>query len=127
MEGKTINGRGELGKKGETIAVNFLKKQGYKIIERNYRSKVGEIDIIAREKGDIVFIEVKTRQSDNFGLPEEAVSYRKQRRLTKIALSYLTHHRLRGVNCRFDVVGILMKEDKVRNIELVKGAFEAIY
>jgi len=127
LGGRAIDRRKELGKKGEIVAANFLRKRGYEIVERNYRSRAGEIDIIAREKGDIVFIEVKTRRSSNFGLPQEAVSYRKQRRLTKIALSYLTYHRLRGVNCRFDVVGILMKEDKVRDIELIKGAFEAIH
>ncbi|RLE08726.1 YraN family protein [Candidatus Aerophobetes bacterium] len=127
LKGRFIK-RGKLGRRGEAIAVSFLKKQGYKIIERNYRSKLGEIDIIAREKDNIVFVEVKTRRSDDFGLPQEAVSYRKQRRLTKIALGYLAYHRLRGMNCRFDVVGILMgRGGEVKNVELIKGAFEATY
>ena len=97
LKGRFIK-RGKLGRRGEAIAVSFLKRQGYKIIERNYRSKLGEIDIIAREKDNIVFVEVKTRRSDDFGLPQEAVSYRKQYRLTKIALGYLAYHRLRGMS-----------------------------
>lgn len=85
------------------------------------------MDIIAKENEDVVFIEVKTRQSTDFGLPQEAVSYRKKRRLTRVARGYLAYRKLKEVNCRFDVVGILMKEDKVKNIELIKGAFEATY
>jgi len=103
-----------------------LKRKGYKIIERNYRSRSGEIDIIARDKKDLVFIEVKTRRSTDFGLPQEAVSYSKRRRLTRIALGYLAQRKLRDVNCRFDVVDILMKGNQVCDIELIKGAFEAV-
>ena len=67
----------EIGKKGETVAVRYLKKQGYRIIEQNYRSKAGEIDIIAREKQSLVFVEVKTRSSRSFGSPKWAITAKK--------------------------------------------------
>lgn len=118
--------RKELGKRGEKIAANFLKKQGYQIIERNYRAKMGEVDIVAREAETIVFIEVKTRRSTDFGLPEEALSYDKRRRLTKLALGYLSYYKIKDKNCRFDVVSILMDEDRVKDIRLIKNAFEAV-
>jgi len=125
-EKRTIDDKKVLGKRGEEIAIEFLKRKGYKLIERNYRSRLGEVDIVAREKEDLVFIEVKTRRSVNFGLPEEAVSYRKRYRLTRLALGYLAHHKLNEVNCRFDVVGILMQGNKVKDINLIKAAFGAI-
>ena len=71
----------EIGKKGETVAVRYLKKQGYRIVEQNYRSKVGEIDIIARDKQSLVFVEVKTRTNEKFGLPETSIT---QEKLEKI-------------------------------------------
>ena len=79
----------EKGKKGEDIAAARLRKEGYRIIERNYRCIYGEIDIIAMHSGDIVFVEVKSRKSDEFGSPEEAVGITKQRKISKVALNYL--------------------------------------
>ena len=103
-----------------------MKKQGYRIIERNYQARIGEIDIVAREGESIVFIEVKTRRSTDFGLPEEALSNDKRRRLTKLALGYLAYHKIKNKNCRFDVVSILMDEDRVKDVRLIKNAFEAV-
>ncbi len=118
--------RKELGNRGEEVAANFLKKQGYQIIERNYQARMGEVDIVAREGKSIVFIEVKTRRSTDFGLPEEALSYDKRRRLTKLALGYLAYHKIKNKNCRFDVVSILVNEDRVKDVRLIKNAFEAV-
>jgi len=117
--------RKKLGNRGEKIAAKFLRKHAYQIVERNYRSLLGEIDIVAKEDENIVFVEVKTRRSTDFGLPEEALSYDKRRRLTRLALNYLAYHKIKNVNCRFDVVSVLMDEDKVKNVQLIKNAFSA--
>lgn len=112
-----------LGKSGEEKAVGLLKENGYKILVRNYRTRLGEIDIIAKDKGTIAFIEVKTRNSDKFGLPSEAVSGLKQRQISKAALLYLKENRLLDKPARFDVVSIDCGEDKPR-LDLIKNAFE---
>jgi putative endonuclease len=113
----------ELGKKGEGKALRFLKKRGYRIIEKNYVCKMGEMDIIAKEKDTLVFIEVKTRTSTMFGPPQLAVNSSKQRQLSKVALNYLKEKQLEDVKARFDVVAILL-EQKGEEIELIKDAFE---
>jgi putative endonuclease len=113
----------ELGKKGEEVALRFLKKKGYRIIERNYVCKMGEMDIIAREKDTLVFIEVKTRTSTMFGPPQLAVHSSKQRQLSKVALYYLKEKRLEDAKARFDVVAILL-EQKGEEIELIRDAFD---
>jgi len=122
-----ISARQALGRKGEEVAVDFLKKQGYRIIKRNYRCRAGEIDIVVKEGSSLVFVEVKSRRSTHFGLPEEAVSYEKRRHLTRVALGYLTHHRIKETKCRFDVVSVLMNDHGVKEIRLIKNAFEAVY
>ncbi len=105
----------------ETEAANYLSEQGYQVLTRNYRCKLGEIDIIARESGYLVFIEVKYRTSVEMGLPEEAITILKQRRITNTAKYYLHVNRLsENTPCRFDVVVILKKE-----IRLIKHAFDA--
>jgi len=116
----------ELGKRGENIAVKFLREKGYKIIERNYRCPMGEVDIVAKDKKALVFVEIKTRTSTNFGLPEEAISYRKRQHLSKIASFYLLYYKIKEINCRFDVVSILINKNKIKDIHLIKNAFEAI-
>jgi putative endonuclease len=116
----------ELGKKGEDLAVRFLKKRGYRIIEKNYVCKMGEMDIIAKEKDTLVFVEVKTRTSTTFGPPQLAVNPTKQMQLSKVALSYLKAKQLEDVKARFDVVAILLGP-KGEEIELIKDAFELRY
>jgi len=113
----------ELGKKGEEVALRFLKKRGYRIIEKNYVCKLGEMDIIAKEKDTLVFIEVKTRTSTAFGPPQLAVNASKQRQLSKVALNYLKEKHLEDVKARFDVVAILLGQ-KGEEIELIKDAFD---
>lgn len=122
-----VDKRKKLGNRGEKIAAKLLRKQGYRIIEKNYHSRLGEIDIVANEGDSIVFVEVKTRRSTDFGLPEEALSYDKRRRLSKLALAYLAHRRIKDTNCRFDVVSILMDNNRANNIKLIKNAFPAVY
>ncbi|MCB4791740.1 MAG: YraN family protein [Elusimicrobia bacterium] len=109
-----------LGNLGEEKAVQYLTKNKYKILERNYRSNFGEVDIIAKENEDLVFIEVKLRRTNEFGLPIEAITGLKQKRIVKSALQYVKSKNLLKENIRFDVLLIGPQEDE---IEVVKSAF----
>ena len=120
------NKRQKFGEKGESLAARFLKKNGYKIIEQNYRTQLGEIDIIAREKKTIVFVEVKSRRSTRFGNPKWAVTPKKQRKISMVALYYLKTTRQTDVKARFDVVAITSNRDQPQ-IEIVKNAFDLAY
>jgi len=111
-----------LGKEGEDRAARFLAKQGYKILERNYSTPQGEIDLIALHRGEIVFVEVKTRTNEAYGAPELAVNPRKQMRMIKAALGYIKYKKLHQVPCRFDVVAISAATAK--EIDLIENAFE---
>lgn len=102
-----MNNQQVYGLKGEALAVKYLKKQGYKIIARNYKCPIGEIDIIAKHKGVLVFIEVKSRNSLAFGRPVEAVDEFKQRKLEQLASFYINTNKLYDVFARFDVVEVL--------------------
>ncbi|OGP56570.1 MAG: YraN family protein [Deltaproteobacteria bacterium RBG_13_52_11b] len=113
----------ELGKKGEELALRYLRKNGYRIFERNYVCKMGEIDIIAKEKDTLAFIEVKTRTSTAFGPPQLAVNSAKQMQLSKVALCFLKEKCLEDVKARFDVVAILLGP-KGPEIELIRDAFD---
>ncbi len=116
----------QFGEKGESIAVNCLKKQGYRIIELNYRNKLGEIDIIAKQGETLVFIEVKARKSSRFGRPELAVTPKKQRKISMVALYYLKSTKQSNAKARFDVVAINSTDDGP-NIKIIKNAFELAY
>lgn len=111
------------GRAGEKIAVTYLKKEGYRIYETNYRCPLGEIDIIAHEKNEIVFIEVKTRRSNQLGYPEQAVGLKKQAKLSQLALWYLQEKKLPDINARFDVIAITLF-DHGNEIKLIKNAFD---
>jgi len=114
------------GKKGESLAAWYLRNKGYKIIEQNYRRRVGESDIIAREKKTIVFVEVKSRKSVRYGSPKWAVTPQKQRKISMVALYYLKATRQTDVKARFDVVAITDNRDEPQ-IEIIKNAFELAY
>jgi putative endonuclease len=116
----------QLGKAGEVAAAGFLEKNGYKVLHKNYKSKLGEIDIVALDKETVCFIEVKTRTSNAFGFPYEAVSRFKQRQIAKAALVYLKTKCLLHKKARFDVVSILYAGN-TPNIKLVKNAFELVH
>ncbi len=116
----------ELCRKGETLAGKILKKKGYKILKRNYVSRYGEIDIIAYSRGTVSFVEVKTRQSENYGPPELAVTKEKRKKIVRTALNYLAINRIEDTDCSFDVVSILYKEDDDKpEIEFFESAFTA--
>ena len=115
-----------LGDRGERAAVRFLKKAGFKIIARQYRNSSGEIDIIAMDRQQVVFVEVKTRRSTDAGQPHEAVDRRKQQKLTNLALAWLKRHKRLGQSARFDVISIVWPEDSAEPaIEHFRHAFEA--
>lgn len=111
------------GKIGEDKAALLLTNNGYKILARNYRTKLGEIDIIAKDKDTICFIEVKARKDCRFGFPQEAISTAKQRHLAKVALMFLKQKNLLHKNARFDVVSIIYSQDAPK-LDLIKNAFE---
>ncbi|MGB8990458.1 MAG: YraN family protein [Desulfobaccales bacterium] len=114
--------RRQLGDHGEDLAAAALKQQGYKILERNYVTPLGEIDLIARQGKTLVIVEVKTRKSLTFGSPQEAVSFAKQQRLRRLADYYLKDKRLVGKSVRFDVVAVTMTGDDPQ-VEIITGAF----
>ena len=114
-----------MGTKGEDSALRFLKHRGYRIIQRNYRCRFGEVDIIAADGDIIVFIEVKSRTSDAFGRPEEAVVTRKQQRISQTARHYLAVHDLVDRDARFDVVAIHFSPGG-ETVELIQDAFETV-
>jgi putative endonuclease len=112
-----------LGKSGEDAAVSLLKENGYKILVRNYKTKLGEIDIIARDRDTFCFVEVKTRHSDRFGLGQESILRSKQRQISKVALMFLKEKNLLDKKARFDVVSVMYSKDTPK-LDLIKNAFE---
>jgi putative endonuclease len=114
-----------LGAKGEDLAVRYLKKKGYKVIERNYRCQWGEIDLVARQGDTLVFVEIKARSSSDFGLPQDAVGRFKQEKLVHVARAYMAEHRLKDeITARFDVVAVHLTGSGP-DIELIQDAFQA--
>ena len=114
----------QLGKVGESAALEYLKKKKYKIIQTGFRFHRAEIDIIAVDRTTLVFIEVKTRRDHQYGFPEEAVSSVKQNQIRKAAEGYLVINKLENRECRFDVLS-LIPEDKSQNFSIrhYKDAF----
>lgn len=116
----------KFGREGEEAAVAFLKKKGYRILEKNFRAKVGEIDVIAEQDATVVFVEVKARADHQYGHPFNAVTPVKQRKIIQVAQSYLAKHRLMENSARFDVVGLTVDADNANSfqIELLENAFQ---
>ena len=117
-----LNPHQQFGKESEQLAAQFLKKKGYKILETNYKTKTGEIDIIAKHRGVLVFVEVKARKSNRFGNPKYAVTLKKQIKISKVALAYLKDTRQMNKRARFDVV--VITHTGQTQIEVVENAFE---
>ena len=115
--------RRQLGDHGEDLAAAALKQQGYKILERNYVTPLGEIDLVARQGQVLVVVEGKTRKSTRFGSPQEAVSAAKQGRLRRLAEYYLKAKRLTGSPVRFDVVAIFLSAGDAPQVEIIQDAF----
>lgn len=116
--------RRPIGGSGEDIAAAFLQDLGFRILTRNYRKRFGEIDIVAEEGDTLVFVEVKTRSSAAFGSPLEAVDARKQRRMARTALDYLSSRKEHGRPARFDVVAVRLQPQGPARIEHVRNAFD---
>ncbi|ABO50552.1 protein of unknown function UPF0102 [Desulforamulus reducens MI-1] len=117
--------RKALGNKGEEEACKYIQNLGYNIMERNYRCKIGELDIIAWDPvGMLVFLEVRSRSGRAFGVPEESVNYRKQNKLRMLAQQFLlTKSEFAKISCRFDVIGVYFnKEGSVQEIKHIKNA-----
>ena len=117
--------RAALGARGEERAAQHLESLGYEIVERNYRCRHGEIDIIAREKGDLVFVEVKTRRNNSFGYPSEAVDSRKRNKLALSGEQYLIDRDLGEIDCRFDVAEVYFIDGRPVSVDILTGAFSA--
>lgn len=113
----------DLGRQGEQMAEQFLCARGYEIIVRNYRCTYGEVDLVARDRDTLVFVEVRTQSGSSFGGPLESVTRRKQRQIAKAALHYVVRHRVENQALRFDVIGISW-DTSAPQIVHVKGAFE---
>ena len=112
----------KLGKAGEEAALQFLKKNNFKIVEKGFCFFRGEIDIIAYDHKTLVFIEVKSRRSHKYGFPEEALTPAKQKQLRRVALGYCTLHHIQDVECRFDVIS-LTYNNKEYTVSHIKNAF----
>ena len=126
FQGTRTQDRKKLGKVGEVIAYRYLKRRGYTILEKNYKTRMGEIDIVALDGDILAFVEVKMRRSDIYGLPEEAINLKKMRKLQWLAQLYIKHKNLYNRKVRFDVVSILARKGFCRkSIRLIKNAFYA--
>jgi putative endonuclease len=112
-----------LGKTGEDLACRELQRRGYVIVARRYRRRGGELDIVARHGGTLVFVEVKTRVGRRFGEAADAVTMWKRRRIGRIAMEYVMRHHLTGCPCRFDVVSIHFDDGRTA-VEVYQGAFD---
>src|SRR5437588_12351515 len=118
------NRRGVLGREAEDAAAKYLTRAGLRIVERNVRFALGEIDLVCRDRDVWVFVEVKCRQARWVDAPAAAVSWWKQRRLVQLAQLYLKWHRLADVRCRFDVVAVTIDDDGRRDIRHLPSAFD---
>lgn len=118
-----------IGNLGEDLAVSFLEGKRYRILERNYRCKGGEVDIVARDPRDksLVFVEVKARRDLSYGVPQLAVTPFKQRQISKAALTWLAKHRQQDTDARFDVIAILLADGGTPTIDHIVNAFELAY
>lgn len=116
------------GNQGEQLAAEHLQRNGYTLLERNFRSRGGEVDIVAKDRdGTLVFVEVKTRRSLAYGLPQLAVTPRKQSQIAKGALSWLSRKRLHDCSARFDVIAVLLHDGMVHELEHIVNAFDMAY
>lgn len=119
-----MNIRQKLGKLSENLAVQFLKRQGYKILDLNYRCPLGEVDIVAADKDTVAFIEVRSRSNKDCGFPFESINFDKKKHIIRTALYYQKRYNLYDYNVRFDVVSVLPEKTTGKiDIELIKDAF----
>ncbi|HEY0492160.1 MAG TPA: YraN family protein [Candidatus Dormibacteraeota bacterium] len=112
-----------LGASGEALAEEHLRGLGYSIIERDFRTPLGQLDLVAKDSDTLVFVEVKTRAGHGFGLPQEAVDRRKIRKLRQLALYYLKHAPHRGP-VRFDVIGLTVRDGRLLRVDHIRNAID---
>ena len=115
--------RKDVGNIGENIASKYLKAKGFRIVERNFRCRMGEIDIIADKDGDLYFVEVKTRKNERYGTPFESITLKKQQKIVKIAQYFLLRAK-KEVNCHFSVVGIMLGNQENHKVDFLENAFQ---
>jgi putative endonuclease len=116
-----------IGDRGEELAASFLEKHGIRVVERNFRCKGGEVDIVARDGNTVVFVEVKTRRNLAYGVPQLAITPFKQRQISKAALTWLAKKRQHNAPARFDVIAILLESEHTFSIEHIRDAFELAF
>ncbi len=116
----------ELGQRGEALALEEIKRLGYRKIIKNYRCRLGEVDLVAKDGDVLVFIEIKTRKGRPLGFAKEAVTLRKQKQLSKVALNYMKTNNCCDVSARFDVVAVAVGSGSPQ-IEVIRNAFELAY
>ena len=119
----TNKNKRKTGDYGEELACKFLKELGYEIVERNYHFGHGEIDIIARDKEILVFVEVKYRKTLEYGPPETAISISKQKQIRKTAEAYLSEKKIQDQTCRIDFIAILHLKDTKPRVNHIPNAF----
>ncbi len=117
--------RKKLGTSSENLASEYLIRQGFQLIEKNYRCPIGEIDLIVRDQSHLVFVEVKSKRSIKYGIPAYAVNWRKQNKLVQLAKWYLKSNRIDKQSCRFDVVSIHWPLGEEAEIKHVRNAFSS--
>ena len=122
MNHKDTKSQRKIGILGEGVAEKYLQQNGYTILEKNYYYNHGEIDIVAKDGNVLVFVEVKSRKTDQFGKPEESVTPKKQELLRRTAEGYVSSKNVGEMECRFDVVSVIMKNGKTE-CELLKNCF----
>lgn len=115
--------RSAVGLLGEELAFQLLRRRGYRVIHRNYRTKVGEIDFVARDGRTLVFVEVRTRRGDAAGSPAESVTYRKRRQVILNAKFFLHRFGIDDALCRFDVVTVQFGVDDEADVQIIQNAF----
>jgi putative endonuclease len=113
----------EKGREGERLAVRFLRREGFRILDRNYRNRLGEIDIVAEDKGVLVFVEVRTLKASAGHAPEETIQWKKQQRISRTALAYIQYKRLEDRPARFDVVSVTLDGTEA-TLRHIPDAFE---
>lgn len=114
----------EIGSYGETLSINYLIRNGYFILDKNYRNRLGEIDIICKKDDILVFIEVKSRYTNTYGSPIESVTYYKQKQIIKISKLYITLKKYTNINIRYDVIEVVFNnKNQLFNINHISDAF----
>ena len=117
------NPRRALGERGEALAAAWYETAGYEVLDRNWRCRAGELDLILGRGRAVVFCEVKTRSSTRFGAPIEAITREKSQRIRRLAAPWLSESELRGRDLRFDVASVMVERGRAPVVEIIEGAF----